>query len=208
MNKSSLLSIAALAMTLAALPVRAQDAEAEFAPVKAALQTCFTCHGERGASKVPQYPILAGQEYYYLYVQLKDFKSGLRKNDIMGPIVATLDNDQFKLLAKYFSMQPWPTISHAVDSATVPIAKAAIDSAGCTACHLGDFRGNSRVPRLAGQYPQYLSTEMLAFKNHTRNNAPDKAALLALYSEKEIEALADYLGSLSVYQDSKSGEIH
>ncbi len=29
-------------------------------------------------------PILAGQEFYYLYVQLKDFKSGLRKNAVMG----------------------------------------------------------------------------------------------------------------------------
>lgn len=205
--KKSLSALIALAVLAGPALASDEGTPSEFAPVKDALQTCFACHGERGASKVPQYPILAGQEYYYLYVQLKDFKSGLRKNDIMAPIVATLEAEQFKLLAKYFSEQTWPTISHAADPATAPIARAAIDSAGCTACHLGDFRGNSRVPRLAGQYPQYLSTEMLAFKNHTRNNAPDKAALLALYSEKEIEALADYLGSLTVYQDSKSGEI-
>jgi hypothetical protein len=48
---------------------------------------------------------------------------------------------------------------------------------------------------------------MLDFKSKTRNNAPDKAALLALYSEQEIQALADYLGSLSVYQRTSGSEI-
>jgi hypothetical protein len=48
---------------------------------------------------------------------------------------------------------------------------------------------------------------MLDFKNRVRNNAPDKAALLATYSEKEIVSLANYLGSVTVYQSTRSGEI-
>jgi len=59
--------------------------EDRFAPVRDKLQTCFVCHGENGVSTQPIFPILAGQEFYYLYVQLKDFKSGLRENPIMGP---------------------------------------------------------------------------------------------------------------------------
>ena len=43
--------------------------------------------------RCPSNPILAGQEFYYLYVQLKDFKSGLRKSAIMGPIVQALQPD-------------------------------------------------------------------------------------------------------------------
>jgi cytochrome c553 len=195
-------------LALSVIPVAATATDDEFAPVRDVIQTCSACHGELGAKPLPNNPILAGQEYYYLYTQLKDFKSGLRKNDVMKPIVDALEPDQLKLLAKFFSQQTWPTISHAADRANVEIAKDVIESAECIACHLGDFRGNSRVPRLAGQYPEYLRHTLLDFKTRTRNNAPDKAALIALYSEKEIEALADYLASLSVYQSSQNAETH
>ena len=182
-------------------------ADDEFAPVRDTIQTCFACHGERGAAPLPQHPILAGQEYYYLYVQLKEFKSGLRKSEIMGPTVQALQLEELKLIARFFSLQTWPTISHAPDPAKVEVAKTAIESGECVACHLGDFRGDSRVPRLAGQYPEYLTRTMLDFKNRVRNNAPDKGALLATFSEKDIVSLADYFGSITVYQSSQSGKF-
>jgi cytochrome c553 len=189
------------------LPLSALAADDEFAAVRDTIQTCYACHGELGAKPLPNNPILAGQEYYYLYTQLKDFKSGLRRNDVMKPIVDALDLDQFKLLAKFFAGQTWPSMSHAPDRENVELARQAIETAECTACHLGDFRGNSRVPRLAGQAQDYLVHTMLDFKNRVRNNAPDKATLLALYSEKELRALADYLSSLSVYQNTSGTEI-
>src|ERR1044072_9219782 len=92
------------ATLLLASPASAQD---EFAAVREALQTCTACHGEGGASTVPENPILAGQQFYYLYLQLKDFKSGARKSDIMGPIVQPLQPEQMKLLAQFFSQQKW-----------------------------------------------------------------------------------------------------
>jgi cytochrome c553 len=197
-----------LALSVLSLTAHAQAPAAdEFAPVREVLQTCTACHGELGASKLPENPILAGQEYYYLYLQLRDFKSGLRKNEIMAPIVEPFQPEQLKLLARFFSQQKWPTISHAPERANVDIARRAIDSGECISCHLGDFRGNSRVPRLAGQHPEYLKRTMLAFKNRSRNNAPDKAALLATFSEQEIVSLADYLASLTVYQSSQGAEI-
>jgi cytochrome c553 len=203
---------ASIVLALSIVPLTAlAQAEApgadEFAPVREAIQACTACHGEGGASKLPENPILAGQEYYYLYLQLKDFKSGLRKNDVMAPLVQALELDQMKLLAKYFSQQKWPSIGHAPERANVDIARRAIDSGECVSCHLGDFRGNSRVPRLAGQHPEYLKRTMLAFKTRSRNNAPDKATLLATFTEQEIASLADYLGSLTVYQSSRGSEI-
>jgi cytochrome c553 len=197
-------TVLAVSSLLLTAPAGADD---EFASVRDRIQTCYACHGELGAKPLPQNPIIAGQEYYYLYVQLKDFKSGLRKSDIMKPIVEPLQPEELKLIAKFFSVQTWPTISHGPDAAKVETATSAIESGECVSCHLGDFRGNSRVPRLAGQYPEYLTRTMLDLKNRVRNNAPDKGALLATYSEKEIEALADYLGSLSVYQSSQGAEI-
>jgi len=203
--------IAPLASIFAAfsfLSSHAFAADAEFAPIQATLQACFACHGERGAAPLPQNPILAGQEYYYLYVQLKDFQSGLRKSEVMGPLAQALKPDDMKLLAKYFSTQVWPGTQHEADPAKLPAVKAALDAGACISCHLGDFRGNSRVPRLAGQSLEYLSRDMLNFKNQVRNNAPAMSSLLATFSDDDLASLADYLASLTVYQSSQTGEIH
>lgn len=197
------IAFAAAALLLAA-PAPAQD---EFAPVRELIQACTACHGENGASKVPENPILAGQQYYYLYLQLKDFKSGARASEIMAPLVQPLQPEQMKLLAQFYSKQTWPSIGHAAEGANVDIGRRAIDSGECISCHLGDFRGNSGVPRLAGQHSEYLKRTMLAFKNRVRNNSPDKTALLATFSEQEIASLADYLASLTVYQSSQGAEV-
>jgi cytochrome c553 len=193
-----------VATLLLASPASAQD---EFAAVREVMQTCTACHAEGGASKVPENPILAGQQYYYLYLQLKDFKSGARKSDIMGPIVQPLQPEQMKLLAQYYSQQTWPAIGHAAEDANVASARSTEESAGCIGCHLGDFRGNSAVPRLAGQHPEYLKRTMLDFKNKVRTNAPAMVALFATFSDQEIAALADHLASLAVYQSSQGTEI-
>lgn len=196
---------AAAALLLAALA--AAQGQEPFAPVRELIQTCSACHGEGSASQMPESPILAGQEYYYLYLQLKDFKSGARASEIMGPLVQPLQPEQMKLLAQFYSKQAWPSIGHAAERANVAVAQRVMDSGGCVACHLGDFRGNSSVPRLAGQQPEYLKRTMLAFKNRARTNSPDMATLLATYSDQELASLADYLGSLTVYQRSQSAEV-
>jgi cytochrome c553 len=194
----------AVATLLLASPAAAQD---EFAAVREVIQTCTACHGDGSASQVPENPILAGQQFYYLYLQLKDFKSGARHSDIMGPLVQPLQPEQMKLLAQFFSKQKWPAIGHAAESANVGVARRAEESAGCIGCHLGDFRGNSAVPRLAGQHPEYLKRTMLDFKNKVRTNAPAMVALFATFSEQEIAAFADHLASLTVYQSSQGAEI-
>jgi cytochrome c553 len=196
--------VLAVATLLLASPASAQD---EFAPVREVIQTCTACHGDGDASKMPENPILAGQQYYYLYLQLKDFKSGARHSDIMEPLAQPLQPEQMKLLAQFFSKQKWPAIGHAANGANVEIARRAEEAGECIACHLGDFRGNSAVPRLAGQRPDYLKRTMLDFKNKVRTNAPAMVALFATFSEQEIAALADYLASLTVYQSSQGAEI-
>lgn len=180
----------------------------DFSSVQDKIQACFACHGENGASTSSEYPILAGQEEYYIYLQLKDFKSGLRKNDVMRPFVANLEKDEMKLIARYFSQQDWPMIGHKPLDKNVDAAGVAIDSGQCVACHLGDFKGNSRVPRLAGQFPGYLQKTMLDFKTKTRANAPDKSSLFKAMSNEDIKSLADYLGSLVVHNKATGAEIH
>ena len=165
----------------------------EYADIRDRLQTCIACHGENGVSEVPANPILAGQEYYYIYVQLKDMKSGLRSSPIMSPMVADIEKEEMKRIAEYFSKQAWPVIDYEADEKAIATGKKAIAAGQCIACHLGSFSGNSRVPRLAGQHTEYLNNTMLDFKNKIRKNSPSKGALFSSYSDEDIEALAKYL---------------
>lgn len=168
--------------------------ESEFAAVRDKLNTCVACHGEKGQSKVPSNPILAGQEFYYLYVQLKDFAEGRRESAIMSPIASSMSKDEMKLVAKYFYEQKWPDIKHKPSKENIKTGQRVINSGQCVACHLGSLKGNSRVPRLAGQHPEYLVNTMLDFKNNKRNNSPSKNTLLNTYTEEEIRAVAGYIG--------------
>jgi cytochrome c553 len=158
---------------------------------------CASCHGEDGRPIEADYPIIFGQEFYYLYVQLKDYQAGRRANDIMQPIVADLTKEQMQALAQYFAEQPWPTLGFRASQADIADGRSAASAGQCTQCHLGDFTGDSRVPRLAGQSPGYLERTMLEFKNRVRRNAPDMSALFAAYDEPDIVALAHYLGGMA-----------
>ncbi len=177
----------------------AQEAESEVMneKIKGKIQICVSCHGEQGATIMPVYPILAGQNFYYTYVQLKDLKSGYRKNEIMSAMVQDLDKDEMKLLAGHFSEQAWPETKHKSDAGKTSIAKMAIDAGQCVQCHRGGFEGESRNPRLSGQNYEYLKKTMLDFKNKVRTNSAAKNSLFATFSDEEIDALADYLAGFT-----------
>ena len=195
MNRSRLLPL--LCGVLACWTAWADEA----VDVEPLLATCAGCHGENGAAPTqPEYPVLAGQEFYYLYVQLKDYNSGLRENAVMSPIAATLDKDQMKALAMHFSKQPWPDYEGTVSDEVRQAARSAIGAGQCVACHLGDFKGNSRVPRLAGQRAEYLDATMVDFKTKARNNAAAKSSLMASFGEEDIEHMARYLATVQLEQ--------
>ena len=168
----------------------------EYEAIRETLETCATCHGEKGLPTEDNIPILAGQEFYYIYVQLKDIKKGMRKSEVMEPFVEELDKPQLMALAKYFSEQKWPRIQFKGNPDIVSKGEMAASAGQCVACHLGSYTGNSRVPRLAGQQPKYLEKTMLDFKNKIRKNSPAKGSLMASFTDKDIAALAEYLGNM------------
>ena len=168
----------------------------EYEAIRETLETCATCHGEKGLPTEDNIPIIAGQEFYYIYVQLKDIKKGMRKSEVMEPFVEELDKPQLMALAKYFSEQKWPRIQFKGNPDIVSKGEMAASAGQCVACHLGSYTGNSRVPRLAGQQPKYLEKTMLDFKNKIRKNSPAKGSLMASFTDKDIAALAEYLGNM------------
>lgn len=168
---------------------------ADYEPVLDQIKLCVSCHGENGSTLQPTFPILSGQHYYYLYVQLKDFKSGLRTNDVMGPIASKLEKSQMKLLAQYYSEQDWPNESYRADTAAEIQGENATVAGQCVQCHLGGYEGDSRIPRLAGQHPEYLLKTMTDFKHRKRLNSAAKSSLFVSYSEDDIKAMSEYLAA-------------
>jgi cytochrome c553 len=134
-----------------------------------------------------------GQNYYYLYVQLKDYASGRRQNEVMTPMAAELSKEEMQALAKHFSEQPWPKVSFSpAEPALSHQAQQAMTAGACTECHLGNLHGRSGIPRIAGQQPAYLEKTMLELKNKVRKNAPAKSSLFATFPDEDLKALAAY----------------
>ena len=160
------------------------------------IETCTACHGEDGRPGDPDFPILWGQEFYYLYVQLKDYKSGFRENEIMSDMVADFSRDEMKALAQYFADRSWPALGFRAEEADAAQGATATAAGQCPQCHLGSYLGNSRVPRVAGQQVGYLERTMLEFKNKVRLNSPAKGSLFKSYDDSDIQAMARYLAGL------------
>lgn len=70
--------------------------------------TCIACHGANGISVAPIYPNVGGQKEQYLVEQLKAFRDGSRKNDIMQPQAQGLSNTQIANLAAYLETAAKP----------------------------------------------------------------------------------------------------
>ena len=114
----------------------------------------------------------------------------------MAPFLEDLEKEQMMALAKYFSEQKWPRIQFKGNPETVRKGEMAASAGQCVACHLGSYAGNSRVPRLAGQYPKYLEKTMLEFKNKIRKNSPAKGSRMSSFSDPDIAAMAEFIGNL------------
>jgi len=189
----SLIGVALLVALAAATPTA--RAVADDVTAKAAV--CAACHGEDGVPLDKSVPVLWGQQQGYIYVQLRDYKLGNRKNELMQAVVADLEKADFMPLAAYFAAKPWPNLEQ--PTAPPAVAKQALvvaGSAGCTGCHLEAYQGDSVVPRVSGQTEAYLAATMTAFRSGARANNSWMTDLLKTYSDGDIAALAQYLSGL------------
>jgi cytochrome c553 len=160
-------------------------------------QICDACHGENGIPQQKTMPVIWGQQQGYLYLQLRDYKSGARKNDIMSPLAQSLERDDMMAMALYFSQKPWPDLQQPPASADVAKRSVAANvSIGCTGCHQGEYQGAGTQPRLAGQTREYLQQSMLDFRTRARGNNPGMTDLMLATPVEDIDALAQYMAGL------------
>lgn len=192
-----LLLTPAMAVAFDADPAKAQ-------PV--ASTVCAVCHGVDGNSPVPVNPSLAGQHPEYIYKQLRDYKSGARKNEFMTGMAAGLSDQDMRNLAAYFAAQkPRPGVAH--DAALVTAGQklyrggsAGAGVAACAGCHSPDGVGiAAQFPRLKGQHQDYTLKQLKAFRAGERDN--DTASMMRTIagrmSDQEMQAVAEYIAALN-----------
>jgi cytochrome c553 len=160
-------------------------------------EICAGCHGADGKPIDKTIPTLWGQQQGYIYIQLRDFKRGDRKSDIMQPIASAFTRDDMLAIADYFSRKPWPDLGQ--PRAPKDVADRALKanaSVGCTGCHLDHFQGDGTVPRLAGMGRDYMTKTITDFRSHARGNNPGMSDLMNATSLDDLAALEEYLSGL------------
>lgn len=178
-----------LALVILPLAARAQSIEEK-------AQVCAACHGEQGVPQEQSFPVpvIWGQNLGYLIFQLRDFKSGTRKNEQMSPVADTLEPGDLVPLAQYFAKKPWPGLRQKPASADLTAeAQRANASVVCTSCHQEGFKGEGTQPHLAGQVRTYLENTMMEFRSGARANNPGMTSLMKGLTDRDIAALASWL---------------
>ena len=190
----SLLYCLAAAASLSAV---AQDDAAQDPAVREKATACFACHGPNGNSENPAYPILAGQSWRYIYVELKDFKEGRRSDPLMTPMAAPLSRDDMIALGNFFAAQKRLPIKFTPDDARVAAGHKISDAVLCTMCHLGEFAGQNEIPRVSGEHPQYIKKQLDDFRAKRRtNDGGNMTAVAAGLTDEDIENLSQYIANL------------
>ncbi len=188
-------------LSFAIVSMGGQAAFAADAGIQDKVKICAGCHGEKGIPINKTTPVIWGQNEGYLYLQLRDFKSGMRKNPLMQPIAAQLEKAEMFALAAYFTAKKWPNLGQpSAPAAVASKADSAARSVGCRGCHLDHFQGDGTTARLAGQWQEYLHNQMVAFRDGSRGNNPGMSDLMKATPKDDLEAMSKYLAGLQIDQ--------
>jgi len=199
MNKLLVAIIAALSF------MNIAHAQGDIDAGKTKSAVCAACHGPDGNSPSDLYPKIAGQHSSYLVKQLQEFKSGERENAIMLGMVTTLSEQDMEDLAAYYASQ-----TSTPETVSKEIAEAGKNFymggdkersiPGCTACH--GPRGNglalAKFPKISGQHPAYLKSQLMGFRDNLRHNSPNgmMSDISGKLTDEDIDLLSKYISAL------------
>jgi len=96
-------SLLALSLCLGTMMVDREAGAADPKSGKVKSQPCSVCHGVTGISSLPDAPNLAGQPEIYLSNQLRAYRSGERRHEVMSLVAKALSDDDIADLAAWFS---------------------------------------------------------------------------------------------------------
>ena len=171
-----------------------------------AVNLCSTCHGPRGISTSPEFPMLAAQRPGYLVAQIEAFQQKTREDkaahDFMYGIAGNLlDPKLVESIGAYYSRQP-PAPGRPGDPAQIAMGKKLFETGlpergipPCASCHGNDTQGVGDFPRLAGQHAKYVTRQIEYIQSLVRK-APVMHGIVKDLTPDEIAAIATYVQSL------------
>ena len=175
--------------------VSATEAQA----IEQKVAVCKACHLTGTLQSTSVIPNIWGQSEGYIYIQLRDFKSGARnapEDAAMRGFVATMSDADMLEIAKYASIQPWPKVEPiSTDAALLKKGAYATALGGCVGCHFNDWKGFSANPRIGDQSAAYLAVTIRQFRGGSRANSPGMSDLVRTFDEGDIDAVAAYLNA-------------
>jgi cytochrome c553 len=186
------------------------EAFAQDKPPAQVTQVCAACHGADGNSVAPTNPKLAGQFPEYLEKQLRDFmpqkgKKPARESAVMNGMVANLSPSDVQAIASYYagqSLKPAAASDKALAHEGQKLWRGGDAARGvpaCAGCHGPNGSGiPAEFPRLGGQYAEYVTAQLEAFRAGARGNDPNgmMRGVAAHLSDPQIRALAQYVAGL------------
>ena len=200
-----------LALLLAATMALPAFAEETKAPPAADLargqalssQVCGACHTADGSRGSPTNPIIAGQHAEYLVKQLTEFKAGKRASAVMQGFAASLSEADMRNVAAFYASKQAKTgtaKNKALYALGQKIFRGGIADKqvpACAGCHGPTGAGIPvQYPRVGGQHADYAQAQLQAFRSGQRDNSAPMADVAARLSDREIQALADYMAGL------------
>ena len=197
----------ALATTVASAQVATPSADINYekAGEERAVNLCSTCHGPRGISTSPEFPILAAQRAGYLEAQIEAFRSKTREekaaHDFMYGIAGNLNDPRVIAgIAHYYASQP-PAPGRPGDPAIVAKGKEFFDKGSpdrgippCASCHGANAEGLADFPRLAGQHAKYVLRQLEYIQGLVRK-APVMHGIVKDLTPDEMQAVAVFVQS-------------
>ena len=66
-------------------------------------EACGACHGVDGLHQIPEAPNLAGEANIYIDTQLKAFRSGKRRHEIMSEVAAEMTDAEIRSAADWYA---------------------------------------------------------------------------------------------------------
>ena len=161
--------------------------------------TCVGCHGPNGNSVGPASPTIAGMPESVMVETMQGFKSGDINSTIMGRIAKGYTDEQFELMAGYFSKQEFKPAGQSSDA---KLAKkgAKLHDKHCEKCHSEggsiEMAVEDEVGVLAGQWKPYLQYSLTDFISGKRPMPKKMKKQLEKMHKKEgdagIQALLEF----------------
>ncbi len=191
---------------------------------------CGACHGGVAGAGNPKFPdtsnpgsfkaipSLAGQNEHYIIKQLRDFKSGKRKDALMtGQALSLKEQDMVNLGAYYASLDvpQIPVAATVAQKEKGTLTKEELLEKGkklysggdidrgisaCKGCHGPEGLGNPAAgwPTLTGQHPGYTLSQLKMLRAQERQNDPNKMMrdVASRLTDQDMEAITAYLQGL------------